>query len=200
MPSQAFAQFQTANREAALLRETARKAALPRGSVERRVQMHACLAGHVAAWEAYLEAAAMESLSAASDPLDRRLTAIQDLHRRTVENSVRKFNTPNWQNSRTLVLTTIGYDPINDWNWSARGFNSVTIRVFWDEIIGLRHSFAHGFHLRSHSWLCHAAGCADLQSSCLVLVGAFFTHLVRITDKEVGAHLRATYGPQFGWR
>jgi hypothetical protein len=199
MSSPARSQYLTASAKAELLQTNV---GLSRGrftKYERSVQYAASLAAHVAAWESYLENLVQDFITEISDPLDMRYTALSDLFAPKVEQELKRFNTPKYDNARTLVATCTGYDPINDWNWPARRMGGPAVRILVDEIVNVRHCFAHGTAMKSYDWNTSTAGQVRLTVQALVLVRGIFGHLVSVTDRQLDAHIRATYGLVRSW-
>jgi hypothetical protein len=166
---------------------------------QRQVHYHASLAASVAAWEAYLEAIVREFLAEISDPTDARFTAVQQLlaSRATVE--LKRFNTPNAENSRNLVYNLTGYDPINDWHWPRRRLGGVATRQLVNEVIQVRHSFAHGYSMPAYGWNSGSGGAARLTTESLAMVRALFSRLTSATDRGLDRHIRVTYGRSRVW-
>ncbi|WP_370968587.1 HEPN domain-containing protein [Amycolatopsis sp. cg9] len=193
MPSPARVKYRVSVSNAETLRNNVRRTRGKFTTHERKVQYAACLAAHVAAWETYLENLVKDFLAAVADPLDSRYTALADLFIPKVEVELKKFNTPKYDNSRTLIYTSTGYDPINDWNWSQRNMGGPAVKNLVDEIVTVRHHFAHGAPMRAYSWNTGRTGQPRLTDDCLDLVRGLFGHLVRVTDVHVSSHACATY-------
>lgn len=166
---------------------------------QRKVQYHAALAALVAAWEFYLESLVREFLVEVADPLNLRFAAIQALYRGKVELELKKFNTPNAENSRNLVFGCTGYDPINDWSWSARGMNGIAVRGLINEVIQVRHSFAHGFAMPAYSWNTSSAGAVRLTAASLQTVSRLFSQVVSVTDKGLDGHIKIAFQRSSVW-
>jgi hypothetical protein len=197
MASKAKQQFDMASASAALL--CLRGTALMVTRQHRQVQYHAALAASVGSWEAYLEAVSREFLNEIADPLDFRFTALQQLLVPRLDDALRRFNTPNAKNSRELLFNFTGYDPINDWNWPRRGLGGVAVRNLVDEILQVRHSFAHGYSMPAYGWNADPVGNPRLTAACLSMVAALFAHLTAVTDKGLDQHIRLTYGRLRVW-
>lgn len=75
--------------------------------------MHAALAILVAAWEAYLEKLVIEAQSKILDPSQKKYSAVLGVLMSLTNSDVKKFNTPDAENSRKLLISHTGYDPIN---------------------------------------------------------------------------------------
>ena len=157
--------------KARLLRETSIDRRLrPISHQQAEAYLHASLAANVAAWEAYLEQLVGEFFTVTSNPV---ISSYHTMHTVAKENALREikaFNTPNAQNSRELLNHTTGYDPINDWIWPARGMSGPHVRARLDEILRVRHSFAHGLSLPAYAWTQSPAGRLRLGSRAGVLL------------------------------
>ena len=55
------------------------------------------------------------------------------------------LNTPTWDKSRELILNITGMDPYASWIWPPRFSNQIDTKAFFDGVLQVRHSFAHGF-------------------------------------------------------
>lgn len=165
----------------------------------RQVQYHASLAASVGSWEAYLESVSREFLNEIADPLDVRFSALQQLLKPRLEAELKRFNTPNSKNSRELLYNYTGYDPINDWHWPQRRVGGVAVRALIDEILQVRHSFAHGYSMPAYTWNSTSAGQPRLTSDALRMVSSLFSHLVNVTDRGLDSHIRQTFGLSRVW-
>jgi hypothetical protein len=111
-----------------------------------------------------------------------------------MESSANYFHTPNWENSRELLANFTGYDPINDWTWPVRRMSGPIVRARLNEILHVRHSFAHGFAMPSYAWNTSSAGEVRLTIQNLRDTDAFFLNLVRKSDLGMRLHLQQKLG------
>jgi hypothetical protein len=197
MPSRAKRQFSVTIANAKLLCLHGRSFVI--APSHRQVQYHASLAASVGSWEAYLESVSREFLDEIADPLDARFSALQQLLKPRLEAELKRFNTPNSRNSRELLYHFTGYDPINDWHWPQRNIGGVAVRALIDEILQVRHSFAHGYSMPAYTWNSTRAGQPRLTAESLRMVSALFSHLVSVTDRGLDGHIRITYGLSRVW-
>ena len=111
----------------------------------------------------------------------------------------KKFNTPNWDNTRTYLITATGYDPLPDWTWKAAKLSAADVKDFLDEVLRVRHSFAHGFSLPALSWLERTPGQQNLSAESMKRVQKLLLHIARQTDRGLAAHGRAAFPPATMW-
>ncbi len=75
----------------------------------------------------------------------------------------------------------------------------ISVHMKLNEILRVRHSFAHGFSIPAYSWTQSPNGRVRLTSKALSDVGAFFDHLVRVTDNGMKQHIEQTYSIRLAW-
>jgi hypothetical protein len=195
MPSTALIQFQSQGDKAWHLYEMSGDSRLRPITRERRqIVCHAALAGLTAAWNAFLPRIIAESHSVLANPLDVRYNFIYDLFQKLATRPLESFNTPNWENSRTLLITCTGHDPTPDWAWPQRNLNAVDVHYRLNEILKVRHSFAHGFPIPHFSWTASSGGQVDLTRDSIAMSRAFFRHLAKQTDFSLARHLTGILG------
>ena len=161
---------------------------------EIQVYYHAALAAYVATWNAYISNLVRDFYDMIADPLNPKFDAIQVLAKRAAENALARFNTPNSENTRNLLVQYTGYDPIDDWVWPHRGMAGLQVRVRLNEILRVRHSFAHGFEMPDYDWTRSPSGKIRLTSKAIQETEAFFKNLVNVTDAGMKTHIESTYG------
>lgn len=202
MPSVASGAFSRARGRARLLIAAAVNPPREIGAIDQHKStcLHAALAMLVAAWESYLERLVREAQQAVADSTNTKLSAALALLASLTEKEIKRFNTPNAENSRTLLFAHTGYDAINDWQWVVGGLNGIQARNRLDEILQIRHSFAHGYAIPTNiSWAKNRNLPGSLNVSSLRSVDRFLSHLVRETDRGLAAHLSALFGLSLSW-
>jgi hypothetical protein len=153
----------------------------------------------VASWNAYIAALVPCFFQETSNPADSKFHAMHALADMVAKLHLERFNTPNAENTRTLLLTAIGYDPWPDWQWPIRHMNGLSVRNRLNEILKVRHSLAHGFTMPGFSWTQAASGEIRLTVSELAWSRSFLNHLVSITDLGVKNHIVRLYGHTPSW-
>ena len=201
MPSTAASKYITAAGHIRTLRKAATDRRLrPMSQDEIQVYYHASLTAYVAAWEAYINGLVSGFYDVLADSSDSGFNAIYTIAQQAAERAVERFNTPNWENTRNLLTQCTGYDPINDWAWSRRGMDGLQVHMKLNEILQVRHSFAHGYDMPSTiNWIRSSRGKIRLTSKAIQETEAFFTNLVNVTDSGMKAHINQTYGISNIW-
>ena len=162
--------------------------------------LHAALAMLVAAWEVYLERLVQEAQREIADTAQVRLSAVLSLLSSITEAEIKRFNTPNADNSRNLLIAHTGYDPINDWQWLRGGLSGAQTRGRLNEILRIRHSFAHGIPVPTDiNWVKDRNRAGILNAKSLKSVDMFLTHLIAVTDQGMKSHLSLAYGVTPNW-
>ncbi len=200
MPSPAALRYKSLSNTAQILRETATDSRLhPISRSQTQVYYHSALAAFVAAWDAYINELVRNFFTITANPLDPKFYAVHSIARDTAERALERFNTPNSENTRNLLIQNTGYDPIGDWVWSARSMSGLAVRQRLNDILKVRHSFAHGFAIPAYSWTQTPTGKVRLTARAIDDVDAFFRHLVTVTDLGMKQHIQTIYGIVVAW-
>jgi hypothetical protein len=200
MPSPAAQRYGLAVERSRILRRAALGRGVRRGPFEeRQVYCQASLAAAVAAWEGYVVDTVQGFFAAIADPLAPPFSALHTVGQRNAEIALGRFNTPNWENSRDILARTTGYDPINDWTWTARTMSGPQVKERLNQILQVRHSFAHGFPIPAYPWTQLASGRVRLTNQALKDNEALFKNLVRRTDQGLQQHIQRAYGRILPW-
>lgn len=77
--------------------------------------------------------------------------------------------------------------------------SGLQVRVRLNEILQVRHSFAHGFNIPAYNWTELPNGRVRLTSKAIQDIEAFFKNLVNVTDAGMKAHIESTYGLTSIW-
>ena len=171
----------------------------PMSQEEIQVYYHASLAAYVATWEAYISNLVHDFYDVITDSSDPRFDAIYTIAQQAAERALERFNTPNWENTRNLLIQCTNYDPIGDWIWPQRGMVGSQVHERLNEILQVRHSFAHGYDMPPYSWAQSPKGRVRLTSKVIREIEAFFKNLVNVTDTGMKAHINQTYGLSSIW-
>jgi len=200
MPSRAAQDSRRALQRAISLREAGRSLRfLASADEDVQTYYHASLAMSVAAWDAYLNRIVLEVLNMVAKPVDTPFHSLHTIAFGFSERALERFNTPNFENSRLLIVSCTGYDPYSDWAWSPRQLGPLQVRDFLNQILQVRHSFAHGFALPAYPWTQSRTGKVRLTSAGVTTIEALLKHLIAATDKGLGAHIRTAFDVAIRW-
>jgi len=158
-------------------------------SHDKSILLHSALAFNVSSWDAYVNNIIKEFFIKVQDPTNYKYTKIHELAQSNAEISLQHFNTPNHENARNIFLRCTGYDPYPDWIWKKKGWNSLQTREFLNEILKVRHSFAHGFAMPHFDWNTNSAGNSQLTCDILRNIEAFFKNLAKNTDRGLKKYI-----------
>ena len=159
----------------------------------------AVFTAQVAAWNAYVVAVVRAFYLEVANAALPTFHAMHTISRSHADKELDRFNTPNAENTRNLVAICTGYDPWPDWAWPRSGLSALAARQRVNEILKVRHSFAHGFAMPSYAWNVGATGQTRLTSAVLRWNRAFLVGIAVRTDAGITAHIRAVYGRAGTW-
>ena len=133
MPSNAAGIYMTKLQQADALRIAGTRT---RNRNVKQVYYSAFLAMVVASWEAYLEGVVEEFLqyTQIQSPPSGIVSLLGVIVDQTIDDRKKKFNTPNFNAARTFLNSCTGYDPINDWHWTRRGWGWQQVQSRVNEI------------------------------------------------------------------
>jgi hypothetical protein len=166
---------------------------------EKHSLLGAAFLANVAAWNSYVVTLVPCIYKALSDPVQLRYSHILSLLEAESGQKLGKFNTPNAENTRNLLMSVVGYDPWQDWSCAKRGLNALAARERLNEILKVRHSLAHGFSMPSYKWNQSASGDTRLTLYAVNWSGSFLSHLVMSTDAGIADHIKMTHGLPVNW-
>lgn len=107
--------------------------------------LSAAVAHGVGCWEGYLEAVLREFVSKTRVQAHRRAWTLIVQFEALVDKMAAELNTPGWDKCRELILNVTGMDVYPSWIWKAKFSNQTDTKSFFDGVLKVRHSFAHGF-------------------------------------------------------
>lgn len=111
--------------------------------------MMATIAAAVGCWEGYIESVLREFVSKTRVQAHRKAWGLIVQFETIVDKMASDLNTPNWERARELIITVTGMDPYASWVWRPNCTNQVDTKEFFDGVMRVRHSFAHGFAIPS---------------------------------------------------
>jgi hypothetical protein len=153
----------------------------------------------VAAWNAYVVGLVRAFYVEVANAAVPTFHAMHTISSALAEMDLGKFNTPNADKSRELIVVCTGYDPWPDWGWPRAGLSALAVQQRINEILKVRHSFAHGFAMPTYGWNVDGSGHARLTRGVLIWNRSFFRGLAVRTDAGMKTHIKAIYGCAVGW-
>lgn len=146
-PSAAFGKFSDSIVGASILAKLcgSQSGASPSQAFTDACLLSASVAQAVGCWEGYLEAVLREFVSKTRVQAHRRAWTLIVQFESLVDKMASELNTPNWDKCRELVLNVTGMDVYPSWVWTPRFSNQTDTKAFFDGVLKVRHSFAHGF-------------------------------------------------------
>jgi len=200
MPSNSAIKFANRISELLYLRASSSDLRLrPIREVQKQIYLHSYLAGIVAAWDSYIKSIVKEHFTLVSNPLDVRYHSIYSLLKDYADQSIKKLNTPNADNARNFLISSVGYDPLGDWIWTTRAYTAQATRERLNEIFHVRHSFAHGFTMPSYSWNTSSTGKTRLTLVSVDDSRELLKYLVQSTDIGISRNLQNVHSIMTGW-
>lgn len=196
MPSAAAIKYRALTVRASVILKADRRRL---GRNEVQAMYGAAFVAQTAAWNAYVAGAVDCFFKEVANPAVANFHAMHTLANASAKAQLERFNTPNAENTRNLIVSATGYDPWTDWQWPARGMNALAVRLRLNEILKVRHSFAHGFAMPGYSWTQAPSGETRLTLAGLAWTRAFINHLVATTDHGLKNHLIAVYSITPKW-
>jgi hypothetical protein len=166
---------------------------------DARLFLHIALAIYVAGWEAYVERLIGSFFAEILDTQIGKFVALHTALSGLAATAAERFNTPNSDNTRNLLLQYTGYDPINDWVWPRRRMSGLQVRERLDQTLKVRHSFAHAFSMPSYSWNTSETGDVRLTVGSIRDTEAFFDNLITQTDMGMSRHIKGNYNSNLNW-
>ena len=170
-----------------------------RGRRHRQDALHAAgIVMTVAAWQAYVEKLLNEGLEKIGTDLNTPGTPRWAIHnfnmrRAAIKNAIKKFNTPNDVNVRSLFSDALDFDPWLSWEWNQnrRHWSVAEVRRRTNAWVLIRHSVAHGFELPGDVVWIQRNGRPRLTLGLLEECRRHFVHLAEKTDAGFGQFLVA---------
>jgi hypothetical protein len=201
MPSRALQQFVFAKRRARRLAVLATDRRLrPLTYDDMEPSLHAALAAYVSGWEAYVEDVTLEFLNALVGAMDPKASAFAKTLHDEAERVVKRFNTPTFDESRNLLYRFTGCDPFTVMMSSRLKMTTAQTQTRLDEILRVRHAFAHGRPLPNFRWLTRYAHSSRLSQQAVKGVDVLLTDLVEGVDVALSAYALTTFGVNSLWR
>lgn len=200
MSSQALRRFAEARRKARRLSDLSTDIRLrPLIYADTEPPLHASLAAYVSAWESFVESITLEFLDKQIVVSQAKASSFAKILRDEAARAVERFNTPNFSESRNLILRFTGFDAYPVMQSSRLRMTSAQAESRLNEVLKVRHSFAHGHSLPSFVWLTRYAHQSRLTKQAVRNVETLLGDLSVNVDKGLAGHAIATLGGPAVW-
>jgi len=159
--------------------------------------MKAAIASSVGCWEGYVEAVLKEFVAKTRINAQRKSWALIAQFEAIVDKLTSELNTPSWEKVRELLIGITGVDPYTSWVFKPIFSNQQDSKEFFDGILQVRHSFAHGFTIPSNIKGLNVKGKLDM-----IYVKQAFDFIEFIaceTDKLLERELETKHACFSGW-
>jgi hypothetical protein len=200
MPSQALQSFLAARHKARRLSDLSTDKRLrPLRYEEIEPPLHASLAAYVSGWEIFVESITLEFLDKQITVSSAKASLFAKVLRDEASRTIARFNTLNFNESRDLILRFTGFDPLSVMNSSRLAMTSTQVQTRLNEILKVRHSFAHGHALPPLAWLTRYAHQSRLSKRAVRSVEALLGDLSENIDRGLAAYAATTIGGPAIW-
>lgn len=162
-----------------------------------QVCLGAGVASVVGCWEGYIEAVLREFIAKVRVQSHRRTWTLIAQYESLVDKLMSDLNTPSWDKVRDLILIVTGMDPYPAWVWAPKFSNQNDTKAFFEGVMLVRHSFAHGFPVPRNIPALAPSGL--LSTVYLSDVCECIEFLVDQTDNLLEHELKHRHQCPYGW-
>jgi len=200
VPSRASANFRLARaRCERLLSVSTDRRLRPVSYADAEPALHAALATLVSGWEAYVESIVMEVVDAIAVGAAVEVGTLALLIKSEVSRAVDKFNTPNSENCRDFILRFTGLDIFPVMTCSRLSMPAHMARARLNEILKVRHAFAHGFAIPAFAWTTRYGTTNRLTKRAVREAQVLINEFVSNVDANLSNHVRAVFTNRILW-
>lgn len=203
MPSVSKIEYDSQRRRADLIVSHAATLTRRAQLEDKGILLHAALAAHVAAWDAYIKAVVLRKYQSIGRDHDAGYAQLRSIAEERAKGAAKKLNTPNADNARNFFLQCSQFDPWPSWVNVRFGsevlLSSLNVRDRIDQVLKVRHSFSHGFSMPAFEWNQGTDGATKLTVGSIRGVSGFFAVLVDRTDVSYSNHISTTFGIERPW-
>jgi hypothetical protein len=163
--------------------------------------IHAALASYFSTWESFLEDISREYCTLYRTLLHRDAANLSAIFQNSYEEAIERFNTPNFENAVRLINRTTGCDLSAIWTAiGARGNPAFDSKIYLNDALDVRHSFAHGFGLPSNSFTNRQGiGRPVLGKADVIKLRAFLMEMALQSSNTLGDFFSTSFGKAKPW-
>jgi hypothetical protein len=159
--------------------------------------LKASVACGVGCWEGYIENVLREFVLKTKTGITKRPWQLISQFEYVVQRLTDDLNTPSWEKVRELVHTITGIDPTPAWSCTPLFANTQSAKDFFDGLMKVRHSFAHGFNV-PHG-IPHLVTQGKLDGGYVATCSSLIDNLVFRTDALLEHELIHRHNCSNGW-
>ena len=161
--------------------------------------MHAALASIVSAWEGYVEAITIEAIDTIANCSNAEVLLLTMLIKAEAKVAIAKFNTPTAENCRGLLLRFTGFDAFPYMRSQRLSLTAHLARVRLNEILQVRHAFAHGYSVPAYSWTTRYGLKNRLTKNAVIQSSRLIDDFVSNIDSELAKHIKSAFPTRLAW-
>lgn len=155
------------------------------------------VASAVGSWEGYLEGVLKEFVAKTRVFAHSRAWPLIAQFEVMVEKATSDLNTPNWEKAREILIRVSGVDPYASWIWTPKFSTQPDTKEFFDGLMSVRHSFAHGFPVPIN--ISALGGAGQLTPAYVAEVLDCLKFFAVTTDGLLEHELKHKHGSPTGW-
>jgi hypothetical protein len=141
----------------------------------------------------------LETIDAMGFGADTQKAALVAILKTEALSHVSKFNTPSFENARSLILRFTGFDPFPVMQTRRLNLSAQQTQTRLNEILKVRHAFSHGFPVPSFAWTTRYGVNNRLTKSSVKDASILIMDLASSVDRALGAHLKNIFHSPMAW-
>jgi len=155
------------------------------------------VASAVGSWEGFLEDVIKEFVAKTRVFANSRAWPLIAQFEIMVAKAASDLNTPSWDKARDILHRVTGVDPYASWIWTSKFATQTDTKEFFDGLMVVRHSFAHGFPVPLN--IPALSGSGHLTATYVAEVLDCLKFFALTTDGLLEHELKHKHGSPTGW-
>ena len=146
-----------------------------------------------------MESVVLESLDEIARGGGPELVSVLLLLKAEATRAIDRFNTPNAENCRELLLRFTGFDAFPVLSSHRLGLPANLARIRLNEVLKVRHSFAHGFQIPTYQWTTRYGITNRLTKTAVRNAAWLIQDFVDSLDLRISSHLKNSFPSRVFW-